>query len=258
MCTVAPIPGETKVWQYVSLMKRIYLIDCPGVVPPSSTDTPTDLVLRGVARVEKVDNPEQYIPALLQRVKRHHMEKTYELRGWENSTEFLDLLARKGGRLLRGGEPDLDGVAKMVLNDFMRGKIPWFTPPPVNGENEGEGVGGRSGKLGEMPRKRARDVSTDDADVSVEAQIQQEASRVAEKHAPPSSSDSEEEFEGFGTDTETSQSANHSFGPSIATSSGRESDRPEDLLVVDESSDDDGSPAPSSMDNARPNKRPRT
>lgn len=24
--------GETKVWQYIALMKRIFLIDCPGVV----------------------------------------------------------------------------------------------------------------------------------------------------------------------------------------------------------------------------------
>ena len=26
------MPGETKVWQYITLMKRIFLIDCPGVV----------------------------------------------------------------------------------------------------------------------------------------------------------------------------------------------------------------------------------
>ena len=32
VCKVAPIPGETKVWQYISLTKRIYLIDCPGIV----------------------------------------------------------------------------------------------------------------------------------------------------------------------------------------------------------------------------------
>jgi ribosome biogenesis GTPase A len=31
-CKTAPIPGETKVWQYIALMKRIFLIDCPGVV----------------------------------------------------------------------------------------------------------------------------------------------------------------------------------------------------------------------------------
>ena len=29
---MAPVPGETKVWQYITLMKRIFLIDCPGVV----------------------------------------------------------------------------------------------------------------------------------------------------------------------------------------------------------------------------------
>ncbi|PHH88768.1 hypothetical protein CDD83_7075 [Cordyceps sp. RAO-2017] len=138
VCSVAPIPGETKVWQYVSLMKRIYLIDCPGVVPPSNVDTPTDLVLRGIVRVEKVQHPEQYIDAVIARVKRHHLENTYEVNGWENATQLLQSLARKSGRLLRGGEPDLDGVAKMVLNDFMRGKIPWFTPVPgADCEDEG-------------------------------------------------------------------------------------------------------------------------
>lgn len=30
--------GETKVWQYVALTKRIYLIDCPGIVPATSDD----------------------------------------------------------------------------------------------------------------------------------------------------------------------------------------------------------------------------
>ncbi|KAG1359562.1 Nuclear/nucleolar GTPase 2 [Cocos nucifera] len=32
VCKVAPIPGETKVWQYITLTKGIFLIDCPGVV----------------------------------------------------------------------------------------------------------------------------------------------------------------------------------------------------------------------------------
>ena len=29
-CNVAPLAGETKVWQYVSLFRRVNLIDCPG------------------------------------------------------------------------------------------------------------------------------------------------------------------------------------------------------------------------------------
>lgn len=31
VCKVAPVPGETKVWQYIALMRRIFIVDCPGV-----------------------------------------------------------------------------------------------------------------------------------------------------------------------------------------------------------------------------------
>lgn len=51
VCKVAPIPGETKVWQYITLMKRIFLIDCPGVVYHSTRDSETDVVLKGVVRI---------------------------------------------------------------------------------------------------------------------------------------------------------------------------------------------------------------
>lgn len=131
-------------------MKRIYLIDCPGVVPPSNNDSQEDILLRGVVRVENVENPEQYIAAVLKKAKPRHIERTYDVKGFETPTQFLELLARKGGRLLKGGEADVDGVAKMVLNDFLRGKIPWFTPPPLLEGQEEKGIEGRKGVLGEM------------------------------------------------------------------------------------------------------------
>ena len=150
VCTVAPIPGETKVWQYITLMKRIYLIDCPGIVPPNNNDSPEDILLRGVVRVEAVENPEQYIPAVLKKTKPQYIERTYGIKGYTNHIDFLELLARKGGRLIKGGEADVDGVAKMVLNDFLRGKIPWYTPPPEADGEEVKGIEGRKGTLGEM------------------------------------------------------------------------------------------------------------
>ncbi|UZP33908.1 hypothetical protein NXS19_001724 [Fusarium pseudograminearum] len=256
VCTVAPIPGETKVWQYISLMKRIYLIDCPGIVPPSTSDTPTDLVLRGVVRVEKVEHPEQYIQSLLNRVKKHHMEKTYELKGWDNSTEFLELLARKAGRLLRGGEPDLDGVAKMVLNDFMRGKIPWFTPPP---KSEGEAdtkVGNREGRLGEMPRKRKQEEAVDDEDASAEAQLQREAEAALEK-AEGESAGEESDFEGFGSDTEEARSRKPSFGATVDGESEVESAE-DDVISVGGSEEveeeEQKAPAPAAKSKGKKNK----
>ncbi|KAG0671789.1 GTPase required for pre-60S ribosomal subunit nuclear export and maturation [Maudiozyma exigua] len=138
VCQVAPIPGETKVWQYITLMKRIFLIDCPGIVPPSGKDTEEDILFRGVVRVEHVSNPEQYIPGVLKRCQTKHLERTYEISGWKNATEFIKILATKQGRLLKGGEPDESGVSKQILNDFNRGKIPWFVSPPEKTADKAE------------------------------------------------------------------------------------------------------------------------
>ncbi|XP_066125723.1 nucleolar GTP-binding protein 2 [Saccopteryx bilineata] len=129
VCNVAPIAGETKVWQYITLMRRIFLIDCPGVVYPSE-DSETDIVLKGVVQVEKIKTPEDHIGAVLERAKPEYISKTYKIDAWENAEDFLEKLALRTGKLLKGGEPDLQTVGKMVLNDWQRGRIPFFVKPP--------------------------------------------------------------------------------------------------------------------------------
>uniref|UniRef100_F7DJF8 Nucleolar GTP-binding protein 2 n=1 Tax=Monodelphis domestica TaxID=13616 RepID=F7DJF8_MONDO len=129
VCNVAPIAGETKVWQYITLMRRIFLIDCPGVVYPSG-DSETDIVLKGVVQVEKIKSPEDHISAVLERAKPEYISKTYKIDYWENAEDFLGKLAFRTGKLLKGGEPDLQTVGKMVLNDWQRGRIPFFVKPP--------------------------------------------------------------------------------------------------------------------------------
>ncbi|KAF8644228.1 hypothetical protein AX16_008583 [Volvariella volvacea WC 439] len=142
VCRVAPVPGETKVWQYITLTRRIYLIDCPGIVPASANDSQTAIVLKGVVRVEALPTPSEHIPALMERVKPLYLSRTYGIplpdqsnpsQGWDSDT-FLDKLARMKGRLLKHGEPDLDSVAKIVLSDWVRGRIPYFVPPPERSE----------------------------------------------------------------------------------------------------------------------------
>jgi nuclear GTP-binding protein len=191
VCTVAPIAGETKVWQYITLMKRIYMIDCPGIVPPVQGDTDEMLLLRGSVRLEKVEYPAQYLDAVLKRVQPKHLARTYEVTEKEcaDSTTLLEILARRGGKLLKGGEPDLDGCAKIVLNDFLRGKLPWFTPPPMKEDGTAGPVRGeaREGRLGEMSKKRKRDDESD-ATKSVAADVT----------APSNADDAvDDEFEGF-------------------------------------------------------------
>ncbi|XP_064491573.1 nucleolar GTP-binding protein 2 isoform X2 [Pseudopipra pipra] len=129
VCNVAPIAGETKVWQYITLMRRIFLIDCPGVVYPSG-DTETDIVLKGVVQVEKIKSPEDHISAVLERAKAEYIRKTYKIDSWKDTEDFLEKLAARTGKLLKGGEPDLQTVSKMVLNDWQRGRIPFFVKPP--------------------------------------------------------------------------------------------------------------------------------
>lgn len=128
VCNVAPIAGETKVWQYITLMRRIFLIDCPGVVYPSA-ETDTEKVLKGVVRVELVTSPEDYVETVLKRVRPEYMQKTYHIEAWTSPNDFLEQLAKRSGKLLKGGDPDIATSAKMVLNDFQRGKLPFYVAP---------------------------------------------------------------------------------------------------------------------------------
>ncbi|GBP18999.1 Nucleolar GTP-binding protein 2 [Eumeta japonica] len=128
VCKVAPIAGETKVWQYITLMRRIFLIDCPGIVYPSA-ETDTEKVLKGVVRVELVQSPADYIEEVIKRVRKEYLIKTYKVDDWETATEFLEKMAARTGKLLKKGEPDVNQVAKMVLNDWQRGKLPFYIAP---------------------------------------------------------------------------------------------------------------------------------
>ena len=188
VCNVAPVPGQTKVWQYVTLMKRIYLIDCPGVVPHASGDSQTDIVLKGVCRVENIAAPEDHIQALLDRVQERHLVRTYgtAVLGHSGAEDFLERLAKHSGRLLKGGEPDVKTAAKMVLHDWLRGKIPYFTKPPgfKEAENEAESVDGAEEGVESVDGAEEGVESVDGAEEGVESadgESEQEVESVDEE-----------------------------------------------------------------------------
>lgn len=62
------MPGETKVWQYVTLTKRIFLIDSPGIVYDVGDDE-VETVLKGVVRAERLKEPQDFIGPMLKRLK---------------------------------------------------------------------------------------------------------------------------------------------------------------------------------------------
>ena len=132
-------------------------------MPTSANDSQTSTVLKGVVRVEALPTPSDHIPALMDRVKPIYLSRTYgvPLPNKDNPTEawkpevFLDKLARMKGRLLKHGEPDLDAVAKIVLSDWVRGRIPYFVPPPERSEelNEAEAKKKRLSKAKDVKGK---------------------------------------------------------------------------------------------------------
>ena len=87
-------------------------------------------MLKSVIRAERLSNAEDFIGEILKLVKRERIEEIYGVTKWETPEQFVDALARKNGRLLKGGEPDMNTTAKKVIYDWQSGNIPYFVPPP--------------------------------------------------------------------------------------------------------------------------------
>jgi len=131
VCPVAPIPGETKVWRYISMTKKIYLIDCPGHVYPDDI-TDAERVMKGVTRTERVKEPEHYVEYITSRVRPEYIKRTYNIDDWNSNDDLLEKVAIRFGRITKGNNPDKHAAALKIITDFQRGKIPWFVT--VNSE----------------------------------------------------------------------------------------------------------------------------
>jgi len=162
-CKVAPIPGETKIWQYIKLFKNVFLVDCPGVVVNTAGDTEVDSVLKGVVRAERLENPEDFTKDILRVVKHAYIATQYNLeiptetkKTWNSPEDLLHLIALKLGYLMKGAEPNIRLAAVRIINDFQRGKLPHYVSPP---ELKTQDTG-----------KEAQDAGNDTQDVGEETQ----------------------------------------------------------------------------------------
>ncbi|GFR76984.1 guanine nucleotide-binding protein-like 3 homolog, partial [Elysia marginata] len=128
-CEVGANPGITKAMQSVQLDKHIKLLDSPGVV---LTNSPSDVaaVLRNVVKLESLDDPVPCVEAILMRCQKMQMMLHYNLTDYSDTLSFLNLLARRMGKLRKGGVPDINQAARALLHDWNSGKITYYTAPP--------------------------------------------------------------------------------------------------------------------------------
>lgn len=119
-------PGFTKGIQEIYLDKDIVMLDSPGVV--LSKDNADSLILRNVIKVEDLEDPVTPVEALVMRINRKAVLHEYRIPNFNTVNEFLASVARKTGKLIKGGIPDINAAAKIVLRDWNNGKIPYYTP----------------------------------------------------------------------------------------------------------------------------------
>ncbi|XP_076863190.1 guanine nucleotide-binding protein-like 3-like protein [Brachyhypopomus gauderio] len=128
-CHVGATPGITKCLQEVHLDKHIKLLDCPGIVMATSTSDAA-MILRNCVKIEQLVDPVPAVEAILRRCSKQQIMEHYSVPDFHTALEFLALLARRQGKLRKGGLPDSDKAAKSVLMDWTGGRISYFTHPP--------------------------------------------------------------------------------------------------------------------------------
>lgn len=127
-CNVGAVPGVTKSVQPVTIDKNIKILDCPGIVLASGNDTIK--VLRNCVRVESLEDPITPVNAILRRCNKEQIIMHYKLSNYETTEEFLSLLAKRSGKLKKGGVPHITKAARLVLHHWNTGKINYYTHPP--------------------------------------------------------------------------------------------------------------------------------
>lgn len=83
-----------------------------------------------MVRAERLLDPEYYIAELIKRAEIEQLISIYDVKTWTDHIDFLEQMAKKNGKLLKGGEPDIKTAAKIMIYDWTRGRIPYFYPPP--------------------------------------------------------------------------------------------------------------------------------
>ncbi|KYO38906.1 guanine nucleotide-binding protein-like 3-like protein isoform A [Alligator mississippiensis] len=126
-CSVGATPGITKCLQMVQLDKHVRLLDCPGLVLAGAG---TGSVLRHCLPLERLQDPVTPVMAILRRCAKEQIMEHYGVPTYHDTMEFLAHLARRQGKLRKGGLPDHEKAARAVLSDWTSGKISYFTHPP--------------------------------------------------------------------------------------------------------------------------------
>ena len=161
-CPVGAEAGITTALREVKLDNKLKILDSPGIVFPNSDSadassksiSPAHLTLLSALPPKSISDPTAAISLLLSRLSSSPAQfsallATYSIpplvtsANGDMTTDFLVQVARKRGRLGKGGVPNLESAAMAVLSDWRDGRIQGWVEAPVEdqGESQKEIVG---------------------------------------------------------------------------------------------------------------------
>ncbi len=116
--------GFTRGKQFVRISPRIMLIDSPGVIPLNENDQTLMALLSSKSSHQLLDlegtgiDVAEYLLREMPEILQAH----YNVRA-SDGEEFLEKMALSRNRLKKGGKPDLNSAARILIDDFQIGAI---------------------------------------------------------------------------------------------------------------------------------------
>lgn len=148
-CPVGAEAGVTTSLREVKIDSKLKLLDSPGIVFPSTHDgtkaskseEQARLVLLNAVPPKQIEDPIPAVTLLLRRLAAAQgmLGKLMEVYGLpplmtangDPTTDFLVQVARKRGRLGKGGVPNISSAATTVITDWRDGRIQGWMDAPV-------------------------------------------------------------------------------------------------------------------------------
>ncbi|CAH0728982.1 unnamed protein product, partial [Brenthis ino] len=135
-CNVGSTPGVTKQMQTVQLDSKIKILDSPGIVFHSGSGNDASVALKNALRVGSLKDPVTPATAILKRAHKHTLVSLYCIPEFNTPQEFFASVASRMGRFKKGGVPDQEAAARILLNDWNTGKVRYYTEPPEISEEK--------------------------------------------------------------------------------------------------------------------------
>ncbi|KAL5594523.1 hypothetical protein BROUX41_001449 [Berkeleyomyces rouxiae] len=186
-CPAGAEAGVTTAIRQVKIDSKLTLLDSPGIIFPSTgrststagslvsmaaaTQAHAQLVLLNAIPPKQIDDPVPAVTLLLQKLSEQSalFEKLLDVydipplvgSGGDLTTDFLVQVARKRGRLGRGGIPNLNSAAMTVVTDWRDGRIQGWTEAPVLAVEGITEVSSSAGKSADEPAADQKQIVTE-------------------------------------------------------------------------------------------------